>query len=213
MHHRHALWRAVPLAVFFTVSPFGAMPALAESLTVAWDSSPDPTVIGYTVHIGTQSGTYVQNVNVGNVNSYIFTSALAGQRYYFAVRAYTPTLVSAYSNEVSAATNAPPTLLNPGSQTSELNQYVNLQLVASDPEGDPLTFSGIGFPPGLLLAQVGGLVTGQVVTAGTYNVTVKVADGRLSATQVFAWTVTSPTMATTDPPSTGKGRGKPKPAK
>jgi len=57
---------------------------------------------GYTIHYGTESGNYSQNIDVGNVNTYQVNSLIAGLIYYFAVTAYdTSWNESMYSNEVS----------------------------------------------------------------------------------------------------------------
>lgn len=47
--------------------------------------------------------------------------------------------------------NAPPSIDNPGNQQTAEGSPVSLQLIASDPEGDPLTFTATGLPPGFLL--------------------------------------------------------------
>ena len=57
-----------------------AAPAAAETLTVAWDMSPEPQVVGYFVHIGTESGVYTQRIDVGNTTTYVLTTAVIGQQ-------------------------------------------------------------------------------------------------------------------------------------
>src|SRR5262249_17356754 len=68
---------------------------------------------------------------------------------------------------------------------------VTLQIQASDPDGDPLTFSATGLPTGLSINPTTGLISGTLsgATPGNYPVTVTVSDGVAAATQSFTWIV------------------------
>jgi hypothetical protein len=70
--------------------------------TITWQSNVEPDLSGYRVYIGSSSGVYTSNVNVGNVTSYLVTGITPIQRwYYFAVTAYDTTgNESAFSSEV-----------------------------------------------------------------------------------------------------------------
>lgn len=98
---------ATPIAVaLLTILLVGVTPAYAGSLTVAWDSSPDPTVIGYRVYVGTTSGVYTETYDVGNAITFSYNGA-EGVRYYFAVAAYAAgPAIGARSSEVSASAGA-----------------------------------------------------------------------------------------------------------
>src|SRR5678816_3133148 len=61
--------------------------AAADTITLAWDQS--NSTVGYRVHVGTQSGSYTQHFDAGASSVFAFTGATAGQRYCFAVSAYT----------------------------------------------------------------------------------------------------------------------------
>ena len=50
--------------------------------------SPEPEVVGYIVHIGSEPGVYTKRVDVGNTTTYVLTTAVSGQQYCFAVSAY-----------------------------------------------------------------------------------------------------------------------------
>src|SRR5262249_47491931 len=66
----------------------------------------------------------------------------------------------------------------------------SLQLSGSDPNGDTLTYSASGLPPGLSINASTGLISGTLTTAGTYSVTATVNDGHGgTASQSFTWTV------------------------
>ena len=184
--------------------------ASGDTIDLMWDRHPQSQVIGYVVHVGTQSGTYTQHIDVGSMTAWSFTSAAAGQKYCFTVTAYVSgPLEGPPSNEACGWGNAPPALTNPGTQSSKVGQPASLQLVGSDPKGDVLTYSATGLPPGLTLMASTGYVSGTPTTSGSYSVTARVSDGTLTASQTFTWTtgvvdtaapvvtISSPTSAAT----------------
>jgi len=80
----------------------------AVTATLAWDKSPDPTVVGYHLYEGVASRAYTNMLTVTPASTTNVTVAnlTVGQTYFFAVTAYTSAgLESKYSNEV--AYNAP----------------------------------------------------------------------------------------------------------
>jgi len=85
--------------------------------------------------------------------------------------------------------NSPPTITNPGNQTASVSVSVGLNIVASDPDGNPLTYSATGLPPGLAIGTNVGFISGTPTAAGTYNVSVTVSDGLANASANFIWTV------------------------
>jgi hypothetical protein len=136
---------------------------------------------------------YTQHFDAGSATLFTFTSATPGQRYCFAVSAY---LLSSReeglnSTEVCGYSNAPPILLNPGDQTSQVGQPVTLQLQGSDPDSQPLTYAADGLPPGVTVMASTGLISGAATTVGTYSVTARASDGTLTASQSFTWAITT----------------------
>ena len=89
--------------------------------------------------------------------------------------------------------NRSPALANPGDQTSAEGDSVLLLLTASDADGDALTFTAAGLPPGLAIDPATGAITGALdyTSDGIYPITVMASDGSLSATVSFNWTVTN----------------------
>ncbi len=89
--------------------------------------------------------------------------------------------------------NRAPTLTQPANQTSAENASVSLQLVASDPDGTPVTYSATGLPASLTINATSGLISGTLTytSAGSYTVTVTASDGTLSISRTFTWTVTN----------------------
>jgi hypothetical protein len=81
---------------------FSSAPALAQELR--WDASASRTTVGYIVSIGTRSGTYSQEINVGNTTAYRLSGFSRNITYFFAVQAYDASgFRSAYTPEVVLA--------------------------------------------------------------------------------------------------------------
>jgi FG-GAP-like repeat len=100
-------FRAVAIHSIIVLAFAPSLYAQTVNLTLAWDRNPEPNIAGYVVSIGTQSGQYTTNIDVGNVTTRTVTLAV-GSRYYFAVRAYnTSRQFSPYSNEIQQVLNAP----------------------------------------------------------------------------------------------------------
>ena len=192
------------LAIAFSTIFVLARAASADTINLTWDQNPEPTVIGYKVHVGTQSGTYTQHIDVGPTTTWSFTSAVAGQQYCFVVTAYVPgPLEGPASTAACGYSNWPPVLANPGTQSSKVGQATSLQLVGSDPKGDVLTYSATGLPPGLTLMASTGYISGTPTTTGSYTVKANAFDGVLTTSQTFTWSVT--TVDTTAPAVTITG--------
>jgi hypothetical protein len=105
-----------------------------------------------------------------------------------------PFLVGTISVAVTIrSSNRPPNLTNPGNQTAQEDATVALSLSANDPDGDTLTFSAVGLPPGLILNATTGRISGTVAPGGAvgspYPVTITASDGVASASASFLWTV------------------------
>jgi hypothetical protein len=90
-------------------------------------------------------------------------------------------------------TNRPPVLTQPTSQAHAENSSVTLALSASDPDGNPLTYSASGLPPALTINPATGVISGTLTftSAGSYTVTATASDGQLSNSKSFTWTVTN----------------------
>ncbi|MHB8736881.1 MAG: putative Ig domain-containing protein, partial [Terriglobales bacterium] len=93
------------------------------------------------------------------------------------------------------ATNVAPVLTSPGNQTNAAGDVVSLSLAASDADGDSLTYTASGLPPGLALDPVAGVISGTLpnsaASSTAYTVTVTASDGMASSSQTFTWTVAS----------------------
>jgi large repetitive protein len=108
-----------------------------------------------------------------------------------------------------ADVNYPPTVFH-ANRTNIEGDTVSYATTASDPDGDTLTFTATGLPAGISINPANGQLTGTLGfnTAGTYNPTITVSDGRLTATHTFNWIVTNtnrPPDAVNDTASTNPG--------
>jgi hypothetical protein len=106
----------------------------AASVTLAWNASTDPLVVGYNVYYGGASATYTNEVSAGAATNVTISGLVPGITYYFAATTYNAAnLESAFSSEVSYLVplgvlgNQPPTL-NPISNLT-FNENAGLQTV------------------------------------------------------------------------------------
>ena len=92
--------------------------------------------------------------------------------------------------------NAPPVVVKPADQANVEGDTVSLQVQASDPNSDPLTYSATGLPPGLSINPTTGLINGTIgagsSTFSPFTVKVRATDpGTLFNEQEFSWQVTT----------------------
>jgi subtilisin-like proprotein convertase family protein len=96
---------------------------------------------------------------------------------------------------VSTDTNQAPNIINPGNQSDGEGDVVLLALSASDPDGDPLTYSTTGLPADLAINSNTGQISGTLAigSAASYSVTVTVEDGNGGSDSAnFTWIVNDP---------------------
>lgn len=122
----------------FTLSAFGSGPAPTGALTLAWDPSADPSVMGYRLYQGTSSQIYSSVVDIGDQTTATMSALVGGVTYYFAVTAYDADgLESAFSGELSytVPTTAPrpPTSLAVAQITPDGSNHMSL--IGTGPAG------------------------------------------------------------------------------
>ncbi len=95
-----------------------------------------------------------------------------------------------------------PVLANPGNQSGQAGTPLSLQLSATDPNGDPLTYGASGLPSGLSVNTATGAITGTPSAGGTFNVVVSATDGVNTDSEAFVWTIAqgAPFVLNTPPP-------------
>lgn len=73
----------------------------SQNVTLAWDSSSDPTIAGYRLYYGNGTGNYTQGINVGNTTTATLSNLTQGSTYFVVATAYnTAALESLPSNEI-----------------------------------------------------------------------------------------------------------------
>ena len=188
MQHRLSSTRLSPLAAAALLLLVPAL-AAADGLVIKWDPNPEPEITGYMLYVGNAPNVYDQTFDVGQTTQYTFGGVVPGQRYCFAVAAYLAGPVLGERSTAVCWNNQTPTLTNPGDQTTGVGTGVNLTLVGTDPDGEPVSYSSTGLPPGLALTSSTGAIGGTPTTVGVYPVTVTVSDGTASTSQSFTWTI------------------------
>ena len=95
--------------------------------------------------------------------------------------------------------NSSPVIVNPGAQSGTVGVPVDLQISASDGDGDDLSFTATGLPVPLQIDPITGRITGTPGTAGTFNVAVTVSDGSETDTANFDWDIAAVIPLSVDP--------------
>ncbi len=101
--------------------------AFAQTVSLAWDPSPDETVVGYRIHYGFTNGVYPVTVEAGPSTNITIDLPVPGESYYFVATAYNSLGVeSDYSNEVGYPDPRQPA--NPVEQSIETPEDVPVAL-------------------------------------------------------------------------------------
>src|ERR1700750_3075795 len=79
-----ALWCGLIFGMFLCIPAQGD-----QSVSLAWNASPDTNVVGYVLYYGTSSGNYTNRIDMGtNTTATIDGLKNPGTNYYFAATAY-----------------------------------------------------------------------------------------------------------------------------
>jgi len=184
-------------------SDLGGAEGEAVSITM---TAGDPDGDGYTWSAtGLPAGLAIAPSS-GNISGTIAYSASPGSPYTVTVRATDDGIPSLYGETTFTwavtNTNRAPVITAVSDQATAEGQTVSLQVNASDPDSDDLTWSATGLPPGLTIAPGSGLISGTLgfSASGTYSVTVRATDDgspSLFAEDAFTWSVANTNRAAT----------------
>src|SRR5690348_12967634 len=97
------------VALIIVLVLVGVAKGLCQSVTLAWDPSPDPDVVGYNIYYGVESQTYTNFVAAGQATSVTISNLSLGWIYYFAATTIdTIGLESEFSPEISYSVGSLP---------------------------------------------------------------------------------------------------------
>ena len=116
---------------------------VAQSVTLAWDASPDPSVTGYYLSYGGVTGVYTNTISAGASTSATVTGLVDGSTYYFAATSCDSMgIESAYSTEVVYTV-----------PTSVTNAVLEIQIVNTNGIPDSVIITASGTIPTLWSLQ------------------------------------------------------------
>ena len=88
--------------------------------------------------------------------------------------------------------NTPPVLDPVADQASDIDVYIELQVAATDDDGDTLSYTATALPTGLSIDSATGLISGSPSLQQIVAPRITVSDGQAADTKVIKWTVGTP---------------------
>src|SRR4029079_14595921 len=181
-----------PVVDTATVSPAG--PTTGQTLTASFtahDAEGDTLTPSYQ---WTKNGTNISGATSSTLNLATAGNGDKGDLIRVIVTVSDGSLSSAplTSSPATVANSAPVFTTDLVNRTDTVGDVVSLDADATDADTDTLTYSATNLPAGITIASGTGLIGGTLAAGsqGTYNVSVNVTDGTLSAVaDTFTWTV------------------------
>ena len=97
--------------------------------------------------------------------------------------------VPSVAKVIKVSSDGLPVVTQPDNQSNVIGENVSLAIIATDPDGQNLTYQATGLPNGLSVNSNSGVISGQGSTAGTYDVKIIVSDNNSSIEVFFRWYV------------------------
>ena len=136
-----------------SITPLAVTASDPDGNTLSFSASGLPAGLSINPSTGVISGTITDGQAVSSPYSVTVTATETSGS--------TPLSGSASFTWTVTHMNHPPSITSPGSQTSSENSNPSLQMAASDPEGNPFTWSASGLPTGLSI-NTSGLISGSL---------------------------------------------------
>jgi hypothetical protein len=175
-----------------------AFAAADKTVELAWDPNPETNIAGYRLRYGPASGSYTNTVDAGNSLSATATGLDGGTTYYFTVVAYNTTGQSSpNAAEISYTVPGTPNQA-PVAEAFTINTTEDTNaaatLLATDPDGDPVTYTVVTAPgKGTLTGILPNLTYRPTANAnGADSFTYRASDGSLNSSTVTVNILISP---------------------
>ncbi len=179
-----------------------------RSITISWDAvsgasiyyiykahSPEDATVFTPITVVAKTSFEDRTVDKNNLYNYYVKTYIDGE--FGEASASDTGYVNGYSGDGVVVSNSAPVINPQINLTFEIDAVISTVIIAAtDADGDDLTFSSTGLPPGFSMSTAGE-ITGTPTVLGTYNVSVSVTDGELSDTLNFVYTIRNPLINAT----------------
>ena len=207
IHGLTVVRRLRTLCAILVLAASSSLAQAGQSISLAWDASPDANVVGYILYYGVLGGISTNSLDVANQPMATVSNLNAGTTEFFFVTAYNALRVESLPSNLITYTvpgaNTAPTISSMANQTiNEDTSTGAISFTVGDAEtaAGSLAVSGSSsnptlVPGGNIVFGGSGINRSVTVTpaanqSGTATITVTVSDGALTVSGSFTLTVT-----------------------
>ena len=152
--------------------------AVGQSTTLTWSASNTTTCTAFGGWSGTKAASGSESVSPTQTTTYVLSCTGEGG-----------SVSASVSVDVSSVVNQPPVLALIGNKSVREGQPLSFSVTATDPDGDPLTYTASPLPSGASFTGQAFSWTPVPGQAGSYTVTFSVSDGTLQDAEPVTMTV------------------------